>query len=121
MELKNLLTRDQWNEPYARNSVMSKIELGEFHVTDKNKCKHMKIKDNISVSESGFIFDGSTGDSYSLNPTGLEILNLIKEGRTELEIEEYFMMKYEVTSELFKRHLDDYIQMLSHYRLISNE
>ncbi len=81
----------------------------------------MKLNENISLSESGFVFNALTGDSYSLNSTAIEILNLIKNGRKHTEIEEYFEIKYEVSSELFKRHLDDYLQMLSHYQLITND
>ena len=38
----------------------------------------MKLKRNIAVSESGFLFDPTSGESYSLNEQGLEILNLMK-------------------------------------------
>ena len=80
----------------------------------------MKFNDDISVSDSGFVFDARTGDSFSLNSTAIEILNLLKNGRTSDEIEEYFIIKYNVTEELFKRHLDDYLQMLQHYQIITN-
>ena len=33
----------------------------------------MKIKTNIALSDSGFLFNPSTGDSYSVNPIGQEI------------------------------------------------
>ena len=34
----------------------------------------MRLKKNIAVSDSGFVFNPTTGDSYSLNPVGKEIL-----------------------------------------------
>ena len=34
----------------------------------------MKLKKNIATSESGFVFNPSTGDSFSLNTIGAEIL-----------------------------------------------
>ena len=39
----------------------------------------MQIKSKLAISSSGFVFDPTTGDSYSLNPIGAEIANLIKE------------------------------------------
>ena len=41
----------------------------------------MKLKKNIAISETGFIFNPSSGDSYSTNPIGLEIINLMKNNK----------------------------------------
>ena len=40
----------------------------------------MNIKKSIALSDSGFVFDPSSGDSFSTNPIGLEIINQLKEG-----------------------------------------
>lgn len=34
----------------------------------------------LAVSETGFIFDPQTGQSFSVNPTGLIVLDLLKRG-----------------------------------------
>ncbi|MCW3804027.1 PqqD family protein [Plebeiibacterium marinum] len=81
----------------------------------------MKVSNNISISKSGFVFDSKTGESYSLNGIAKEIMELLVEGRSEEEIIEYITTKYDVSPELFARHLDDYIQMLSHFNLTENE
>jgi hypothetical protein len=39
----------------------------------------MKLKKDIAISDSGFLFNPSSGDSYSLNPIGVEILKLMQE------------------------------------------
>jgi len=46
----------------------------------------MKITKNLALSESGFAFNGSTGDSFILNETATFILQKIKEGLSEKEI-----------------------------------
>jgi len=38
----------------------------------------MKLKNNIAISETGFVFDPNSGDSYSLNTIGKEILEMVK-------------------------------------------
>ncbi len=81
----------------------------------------MKINNNISVSKSGFVFDSRSGDSYSLNGTAREIMELLMEGRSEEDINEYFVTKYHVDANLFSRHFDDYIQVLSHYNIVRHE
>ncbi len=81
----------------------------------------MKISNHISVSKSGFVFDSKTGESFSLNNTGREILELLIEGRSEDEIKEYFLTKYDVQETTFLRHLDDYLQMLMHFNMNEKE
>ncbi len=81
----------------------------------------MKIKNNISISESGFVFDAKTGESFSLNPTGREILNLLNLGKNEEEIKEYILTKYDVSETIFIKHLDDFFQMLRHHNLTQGE
>ena len=42
------------------------------------------LKKNIAVSESGFVFNPTSGDSFSLNTVGTEILKLMKDGRVRM-------------------------------------
>ena len=39
----------------------------------------MKISSNIAVSDSGFIFNPTTGDSFSTNVVGMEIIRILKD------------------------------------------
>jgi len=47
----------------------------------------MKLKKNIAISESGFVFDPNSGESYSLNPIGAEIIELLKLEKKSDEIQ----------------------------------
>ncbi|MFD2200757.1 HPr-rel-A system PqqD family peptide chaperone [Shivajiella indica] len=76
-----------------------------------------KIKKNIAISDSGFVFDPGTGDSYSLNPTGLEIVQLIKSGKNFQEILHEMLEKYEVDEESFERYFYDFTATLKQLRL----
>jgi hypothetical protein len=40
----------------------------------------MYLRKNIATSESGFIFNPATGDSFSANPVAAEILLQLKQG-----------------------------------------
>jgi hypothetical protein len=81
----------------------------------------MRLKRNIAVSESGFIFDPSTGESYSLNSQGVEILTLLKESKTTSEITDYFISEYEVDREDFERYLVDFTGMLKQFKLVEGD
>lgn len=81
----------------------------------------MRLKRNIAVSESGFIFDPSTGESYSLNSQGVEILSMLKESKSATEITNYFISEYEVDKEDFERYLTDFTGMLKQFKLVEGD
>lgn len=81
----------------------------------------MKLKKNIAVSESGFLFDSNSGESYSLNKTGQQIVNMISEGKTENEIKKIILKEYDVESDALQRYFDDFIRMLQQMNLLEKE
>lgn len=78
----------------------------------------MIIKENIAISESGFLFNANTGDSFNLNNTGKIIVSMLKEGKTEKEISNYFIEKYDVEESVFEHNFIDFLNMLKHMNLI---
>ncbi len=81
----------------------------------------MKIKKNIAVSESGFLFDSNTGDSFSLNETGKQIVKMLNENRSEEEVRNYFLNNYDVEEGTFENNFNDFINMLQNLNLLENE
>jgi hypothetical protein len=61
----------------------------------------MKIRKNIAVSENGFIFNPLTGDSFSVNETGVFILRKLKDGESEETILQDLMDEYELDTYFF--------------------
>jgi len=72
----------------------------------------MSIKGNIALSENGFVFNPSTGDSFTLNSTGKEVLILIKEDKSIDQITELMKVKYDVDSVTLERYLVDFVNDL---------
>lgn len=72
----------------------------------------MKIKKNIAISDSGFIFNPTTGDSFSTNPIGLEIIRMMKEGKTQDEISKSVIGRYTVESMNFEKDFYDFLTIL---------
>lgn len=81
----------------------------------------MKTKGNIAISESGFLFDPTTGESFTFNPVGLEIFNYLKEEKSLGEITEIMTEKYDVDANNFERYYYDFTSMLNQYHLLENE
>lgn len=78
----------------------------------------MKLKKNIATSENGFIFNPSTGDSFSSNLIAAEILGLMKAGQSSLEIKQYVIDKYEVEEAQLERDWEDWLLQLKDANLL---
>ena len=80
----------------------------------------MKIKKNIAVSESGFVFDPSTGESFSLNQIGLELVELLKQGDDFDSIKKEVLEKYDVDEISFEKYYYDFINSLNQNQLLED-
>ncbi len=80
----------------------------------------MKLKKNVAVSESGLLFNPVTGESFSVNPIGIEILALIREEKTEAQIGEVILAKYNTDLTTFEKDYQDFIGILSHNHLLES-
>lgn len=80
----------------------------------------MQLKKNIATSESGFIFNPSTGDSYSANPIAAEILQQLKEGIPSSQIKKDIVNRYDVESSQLEKDWDDFTSQLKSANLLEN-
>jgi hypothetical protein len=78
----------------------------------------MKLKKNIAVSETGFIFNPANGDSFSVNDIGAAMINLLRENRSVPEIIEIISSRYDVGKPQLEKDLDDFISLLFAYNLL---
>lgn len=81
----------------------------------------MKIRTNIALSDSGFLFDPATGDSFSLNPIGLEILRMLKAGKDKSEIIPYLLETYQTDEATVEKDYYDFIRMLQQFHLAETD
>ncbi len=77
----------------------------------------MPLKKNIAISDSGFIFDPLTGNSFSTNPIGLEIIEQLKQNKTVAEIKNKLAEHYDLESIAIEKDLDDFLQQLAKHKL----
>lgn len=80
----------------------------------------MKLKKNIATSEAGMIFNPGTGDSFSVNSIGGEILSLLKENKSRQEIIDAVSLKYITEKNQLEKDLDDFLSQLDEYNLVEN-
>jgi hypothetical protein len=78
----------------------------------------MTLKKNIATSEEGFVFNPGTGDSFSTNTIGGDIIALLKDNKSLKEISEIICKKYDVDKDQFEKDLDDFESQLKDYAII---
>lgn len=78
----------------------------------------MRIRKNIAVSDEGFLFNPATGDSFSTNGIGSEIIGLLKQDKSLQDIAENICEQYDVDRILFERDLDEFATLLKNYSIL---
>jgi hypothetical protein len=81
----------------------------------------LKIRKNIAISDSGFVFDPLSGESFSLNQIAMEIIEFIKKGNGFEAVSQHILEKYEVDAETFERYYYDFIATLKQFNLTEQE
>jgi PqqD family protein of HPr-rel-A system len=80
-----------------------------------------RIKSGLRISDQGMVFDPSTGETFTLNSTGLAILKLMNEGVTDDSIFETISKEYRITQAEFDRYFLDFISVLKSNQLLEND
>lgn len=80
----------------------------------------MLIRKNLALSDTGFVFNPSTGDSYSVNPIGLEVLRMLKDQKKEAEIKAQLLQTYQADAETIEKDLYDFMKALEQLKLTEN-
>jgi len=67
---------------------------------------------NLALSDTGFVFDPTTGNTYTLNETALAIVRHLKSDKTKEEIIQSILSEYEVDADEIERDLSDLLIQL---------
>ena len=81
----------------------------------------MKIRSNIALSETGFVFNPSTGESFTLNPSGMEIFDMLRQETSKEDILKSFLEKYDIEHDLAEKDLEDFIHLLEIYQILETD
>jgi len=73
---------------------------------------------SLAISDNGFIFKPSTGESFTTNDMGLYIINLLKEGKSNDTIISAITEEFEVDTITAERDLYDYLDFLRAEKMI---
>ena len=76
------------------------------------------IPESLAVSDSGFLFLASTGETFTLNAIGREIFKLLQSGDNLQAVQEKISEEYDVDRATLERDLDDFVTQLKFFKLI---
>ncbi len=79
----------------------------------------MKLNSNLAVSDSGFLFNPTNGDSFSMNPVATEIIMLLKAGKSVEQVKTTLLDKYDVDKAMLERDMDEFIFELRDFKLVN--
>jgi hypothetical protein len=80
----------------------------------------MKLKPNVAVSESGFVFNPLSGESFSVNQSGAFIMNLLKDRTPPEEILQAMNGHFQNDETAHEKDLFDFLRQLGDYNLLDN-
>lgn len=69
----------------------------------------------LAISDSGFVFDPRSGQSFTINHTGKEALQLWREGKSIGDACRLLTARYQGQQELVESQLESFIQQLGRY------
>jgi hypothetical protein len=78
----------------------------------------MKINKNIAISDSGLVFNPVNGESFSVNPIGVEIISQLKEGKSIHEINKVILDRYSIDKDTFEKDFNDFVAILGHHNIL---
>ncbi len=73
---------------------------------------------SLALNPDGFAFDPTTGESFTMNATGLTILHGLREGASPIELVGRLMEDFEVSEQDATRDVDDFLDHLRALRLV---
>lgn len=78
----------------------------------------MKIPKDIAISDSGLVFNPVNGESFSVNPIGIEVINQIREGKSSGEISRAIFTKYMIDPDTIEKDISEFLIILKNFNLL---
>lgn len=81
----------------------------------------MYLDPNLAISDTGYLFNPATGDSYSINPTAIVIVQALKNGEKIQAIVAQITKTFEVPTAIAERDVEDFLGYLRQLKMVEDE
>jgi len=75
----------------------------------------VEILNRLAISENGFVFDPNSGHSFTVNQTGLEIIDLLKKGADVKKTIQVLQQDFDVAANTAERDLIEFVRTLRNW------
>lgn len=79
------------------------------------------LSSNLAVSDNGFLFLSTTGETFTVNEIGKIILKDLKNGSDSKNIFNKIIEEYDIEDKILERDLEDFFNQLNVYNLIEEK
>jgi len=76
---------------------------------------------NLAISETGFVFDPTTGATFTVNATGLVVLRALRDGSSIDRIVELLDEEFASASKVARDEVRDFVHALRGHGLVPTE
>jgi hypothetical protein len=81
----------------------------------------MKIRENLAVSDNGFVFDPETGESFTVNLVGVDIIKQLQKNPSKEDLIERMEEEYEIDALTLEKSISDFLIMMQEFKLTEND
>lgn len=79
-----------------------------------------KLK-SLMINDEGFAFDPRSGNTFSINATGLLVVNCFKAGASDAQVIQELTAQFDVDEQTADRDLEAFRNELERHRLVETE
>jgi hypothetical protein len=76
---------------------------------------------HLALSENGFLFDSQSGKTFSLNPTGVFLMNQLINGEKPTALRLLLVTAFDVDPDRASRDVDEFVLRLLDLHILINE
>jgi hypothetical protein len=85
------------------------------HPLDNFLSQYRDSLKRLALNESGFVFDPMSGQSFTVNPCGLELLKLMQKQTEIALINQQILQEFDITAEALERDFLEFSEQLRRY------
>ena len=82
---------------------------------------NVKRLGDLALSDTGFAFDPYSGSTFTINPTGVCVLQAMKEGLSEDAIAERLRGRFDARGADVRRDVDDFTALLQQHGIVAED
>ena len=90
-------------------------------IADSSSLIPLRLKPTLRLTPGGYLFDGSTAETYTLNSTGQCIVQSVLDGREPALLWSDLLAAFEVPEQRARRDVRNFLAQLRLYRLLVEE